>query len=73
MENFQEILQPVLATIMTLIVGLLAAVAQAAPMMPSHGSAVSCQFRTTLATAARIILTIGIVGCPSPWRIPVET
>jgi hypothetical protein len=30
MEDFQEILQPVLATIMTLIVGLLAAVAQAA-------------------------------------------
>ena len=50
-----------------------AAVAKAAPRMPSVGIAVSVQFRTTLATAAKIILTIGIVGCPSPCKMPVET
>ena len=39
-----------------------AAVAQAAPMIPSHGCATRVQFSITLATAAIIMFTIGMDG-----------
>ena len=50
-----------------------AAVAQAAPMIPKAGIAVKVQLSATLAAAANIMLTIGIVVCPSPCNTPVDT
>ena len=50
-----------------------AAVAHAAPIIPSAGIAVNVQLSATLAAAAKTILTIGIVVCPKPCKTPVET